>query len=91
MAQPTYGKTMNQAAYKWRDLAERRRDHFVELFETGRWRHYYTERTFFAALREASEAAERWARLAPRPEDEVPLYARPVAMPAKPAMRRRAA
>ncbi|MBM3530337.1 MAG: hypothetical protein FJX62_19820 [Alphaproteobacteria bacterium] len=24
---------------RWRDLAERRKDHFVELYQTGRWRH----------------------------------------------------
>lgn len=67
---PIFGQSMNRAAYKWRDLAERRRAHFVELFTSGRWRHYYDERSFFAALREAAEAADRWAVLAPLPGDD---------------------
>jgi len=66
---PTFGLGMNRAAYGWRDLAERRRAHFVELFVSGRWRHYYTDRAFFVALREAAEAADRWAMLAPSPDD----------------------
>jgi uncharacterized repeat protein (TIGR03809 family) len=55
---------------KWRDLAERRKAHFVELYETGRWKHYYTDIEFLAELRKAIAAANRWAKLAPRPEDD---------------------
>ena len=28
---------------KWRDLAEKRRAHLIELYDSGRWKHYYTE------------------------------------------------
>ena len=59
---------MDQAALKWRDLAERRRAHFVELYQSGRWKHYFdTEEQFRAGLREAVLIASRWARLAPKP------------------------
>jgi hypothetical protein len=57
-------------AQKWRDLAERRRAHFLELHKTGRWKHYYTEERFLAEMREAARAAETWARLAP--SDDAP-------------------
>ena len=60
---------MDNAARKWRDLAERRRAYFVELYQSGRWTHYYTDEQFVVCLRQAVAAAERWAEIAPRPED----------------------
>jgi uncharacterized repeat protein (TIGR03809 family) len=56
-------------AQKWRDLAERRRLHFVELYRSGRWKHYYTEEQFLARMREVMHAADAWAQLA-RPPSE---------------------
>jgi uncharacterized repeat protein (TIGR03809 family) len=64
-----YPYAMDRAAQKWRSLAERRQAHFVELYKTGRWRHYYTDEEFVARMREAVFAAHRWAQIAPRPED----------------------
>lgn len=49
---------------RWRDLAERRKDHFIELYQTGRWRHYYTEEEFLAELRKAVAIARRWSKIA---------------------------
>ena len=60
---------MDHAALKWRELAERRRAHFGELFRSGRWKHYYTEHQFLFEMRQAVTVAERWARIAPHPED----------------------
>ena len=60
---------MGQTAQKWRSLAERRQAHFVELYKTGRWRHYYSHEQFAARMREAAFAAHRWAEIAPRPKD----------------------
>jgi hypothetical protein len=56
-----------EVARKWRDLADRRRAHFVELYRSGRWTRYYTEEQFLARLREVIGASEAWARLAQRP------------------------
>ncbi len=53
-----------QLAQRWRDLAERRRSHFIELYQTGRWKHYYTEAEFVTRLREVFQAAETWEKLA---------------------------
>ena len=51
-------------ARKWCELAQRRRAHFLELYDSGRWKHYYDEEQFLARLREAVAAAETWAKLA---------------------------
>ena len=56
-------------ALKWRALAERRRDHHFDLYKTGRWRHYYTDQEFLAELHAAIALAQRWAKIAPRPEE----------------------
>ena len=64
---------MEKVALKWRDLAERRRAHFVELYQSGRWKHYYTDIEFLQELRAAIVIAQRWAKIAPKPGD----YPRP--------------
>ena len=60
---------LEAAAFKWRALAERRRDHHFDLYKTGRWRHYYTDQEFLTELRTAIALAQRWAKIAPRPEE----------------------
>jgi uncharacterized repeat protein (TIGR03809 family) len=65
-------------AQKWRTLAERRRDHLVEIYDSGRWKHYYTEGELLYRMREAIQQVERWAEIAPRPEDQVFAEARAV-------------
>ena len=47
---------------KGRELAERRRAHFVELYDTGRWRHYYTQEQLLVRMREAIRTVETWER-----------------------------
>ncbi len=56
---------------KWRDLAVRRRAHFVELYESGRWRHYYTEEQLLARMREVVRLAEVWEQLSVPPDAKV--------------------
>jgi hypothetical protein len=60
---------LERAALKWRNLAERRRRHFVELFRSGRWQHYYTDPEFVDEMRMALGIARRWSKIAPRPEE----------------------
>ena len=60
---------LESVALKWRALAERRRDHHIELYKSGRWRHYYTDQEFLAEMRNAIALAQRWAKIAPRPEE----------------------
>ncbi|CAL76489.1 Conserved hypothetical protein [Bradyrhizobium sp. ORS 278] len=53
-----------ELAARWRALAERRLDHLTELFDSGRWRRYYTEQSFLDDLRHAKAAVETWTSLA---------------------------
>ena len=56
---------LNEAAQKWRILAERRCAHFLELYDTGRWKRYYSEEEFLLKMRDAMKASDRWAEIAP--------------------------
>jgi uncharacterized repeat protein (TIGR03809 family) len=49
---------------KGRELAEQRRAHFIELYDTGRWKHYYTREQLLVRMREAIRLVEAWERLA---------------------------
>jgi uncharacterized repeat protein (TIGR03809 family) len=50
-------------ARKWHALAERRRSHLAELYESGAWKRYFTEETLRAHMREAVREAERWGSM----------------------------
>src|SRR5262245_12262675 len=45
---------------RWCGLAEQRLNYLTELFETGRWRRYYSEVAFLENIREARSAVETW-------------------------------
>jgi len=62
---------LDPVAQKWRALAERRRAHLVELYDSGRWKGYFTEAQFIHRMRQAVQQSERWAKIAPRPSDKV--------------------
>jgi uncharacterized repeat protein (TIGR03809 family) len=64
MSDRQFHRPYDKLAQQWRDLAERRRDHIIELYDSGRWKHYYTEQELVAAMREANEALETWSTLA---------------------------
>jgi uncharacterized repeat protein (TIGR03809 family) len=51
---------------RWCDLAERRLEYLTELFETGRWRRYFSERAFLENIQEAKTAVEIWHELSTR-------------------------
>jgi len=52
-------------ARRWLALAERRSAHFIDLRDSGRWRHYYTEQgEIHAAVQEAVRIRDRWAGIA---------------------------
>jgi len=69
---PIAGRPLDAVALKWRELVERRSGHFLDLYASGRWRHYYTEEQFLARFQEALEMSERWAQIAPKPDDGHP-------------------
>jgi uncharacterized repeat protein (TIGR03809 family) len=58
------GHALDEVAHKWHALAERRQGHFVELLQSGRWRHYYSKEQFLDRLREAIRMSDRWEEIA---------------------------
>jgi hypothetical protein len=54
----------DEVARKWLALAERRRAHFVELRDSGRWKHYYTPEELLEVMREAVRSRDQWAKIA---------------------------
>lgn len=49
---------------KWHALAVQRRDYLAELYESGRWRRYFTEQDFLALMRDTVKSVENWEALA---------------------------
>ena len=63
-------RPLDEVAQKWRDIAERRREHFIRLYDSGRWKLYYTEEEFLARMREAIALVNRWAAITEPPESK---------------------
>jgi uncharacterized repeat protein (TIGR03809 family) len=47
----------------WRELAEERLEYLTQMFESGRWRRYYSEYAFLENIKEAKIAVETWRSL----------------------------
>jgi hypothetical protein len=59
-------------ARKWLALIERRQEKFIELCDTGRWRHYYTRAEFLEEMRKVLRLRDQWAAIAGVPvSDEI--------------------
>ena len=69
MADGPSHRKFRRITQKWRDLVERRRDHFAELYRTGRWKLYYTEEEFVLRTRVMRSLIDLWMQLAPRSTD----------------------
>ena len=52
-----------ELAARWCALAERRLAHLTELFESGRWRRYYTDQALLNDIRNAKAAVQTWHAL----------------------------
>lgn len=48
---------------RWCVLAEQRLEYLTELFESGRWRRFFTEVAFLENIQEAKAAVETWRDL----------------------------
>src|ERR1700730_17406851 len=68
-------------AARWQHLAEQRLDYLTELFESGRWRRYYSERAFLENIQEAKTAVGTWRRLSRGPAEIDHVVENPLAMP----------
>jgi hypothetical protein len=59
----------DSTARKWLALVERQQN-FIELGNTGRWRHYYTHALFADEMRKVLHLRNQWARLAGLPASD---------------------
>jgi len=50
-------------AARWCALAEQRLEYLTEMFDSGRWRRYYSEFAFLENIKEAKAAVETWRGL----------------------------
>ena len=50
-------------ARKWHALAERRRKHLAELYQSGSWKRYFTEETLRSQMHEATREVDRWSAM----------------------------
>jgi hypothetical protein len=57
----------DSTAGRWLALVERRQQNLIELWNTGRWQHYYTHAQFLDEMRKMLELRNRWASLAGLP------------------------
>lgn len=48
---------------RWCTLAEARLAYLTELFDSGRWRRFHSEREFFENIQEARVSVDRWRAL----------------------------
>ena len=49
---------------RFQSLAEERRRHLLELYRTGRWRHYYTEDQLASEMHKTGRLIDSWKRFA---------------------------
>jgi len=63
MTHPTDVARGRDIVARWCELAEQRLEYLTDLFETGRWRRFHSEREFLENVREAKSAVEIWRGL----------------------------
>ena len=86
MSEPQSGR-YDSIARRWLALIERRQEHFLDLCDTGRWRHYYTEAEFLDEMRKVLRVRDQWAALAGIPlEGDEPSPDDGNALPLPPAL-----
>ena len=56
-------RTTQEIALQWQRLAERRREHLLELYRSGRWRRYYTEDQIMSLMRDTVRNIEEWGEI----------------------------
>lgn len=54
---------------RWCTLAEQRLEYLTDLFDTGRWRRFFTELEFLENIQDAKAAVDSWRELLARDTD----------------------
>jgi hypothetical protein len=82
---PTYSIVpISESADKYLALVERIRASLVDLYETGRWKHYYSEAELLAHARELATLHDKWAVIADRARTKLPALEQWTAPPTPP-------
>ncbi len=63
MTHRTHEAPRREVIARWCTLAEQRLEYLTEMFESGRWRRFYTEAAFLENIKEAKFAVETWRSL----------------------------
>ena len=63
MSEPQSGG-YDSIARRWLALIVRRQENLLDLCDTGRWRHYYTEGEFLDEMRKVLRVRDQWAAIA---------------------------
>ena len=75
----------HDVAARWCALAEQRLEYLTEMFESGRWRRFYSERALLENIKEAKRAVETWRGLSARaPVEGLPAVATSLSMQTEP-------
>lgn len=74
-------RKLGTIAQRWRDLAERRRAHFTELYESGRWKKYYGDERLLLRMKEVVATADGWELIANSFAQQDPQSAAPASEP----------
>ena len=84
---PTYSIVpIAQSADKHLALVERMRASLADLYETGRWKHYYSEAELLAQARELATLHDKWAAITGRARQTLPALEQWTASPPSPAV-----
>ena len=79
MAEKKRPRAGDEIARGWQVLAERRRNHLLELYRTGRWRRYYSEDQLMAEMRDAVREIRGWSAIGAKEDDPSGTTAEPPA------------
>ena len=60
--------SLDAATRGFRDLAMRRHAYYLDLLQSGRWQHYFSEQEFAERLRDVIAMTRKWDGLAGLPE-----------------------
>ncbi len=63
---PDSESRLDSVTHRFSELAKRRHRYFTDLYESGRWRLYYTEQDFIDRVRDVVQAVKAWDELAQR-------------------------
>jgi hypothetical protein len=63
---------IGESADKYLALVERIRANLADLYDTGRWRRYYSEAELLARARELATLQDKWADIAERSRRRLP-------------------